>query len=112
MAGQIVMEGFLDIKLPPWLRRLITRVVAIAPAAIITVLYGESGAGKLLIFSQVVLSLQLPFAVVPLILIASNRGKMGDLRAPGWLIAGASVIAAVIIALNIKLILDFIGVAG
>lgn len=112
MAGQIVMEGFLQIRLPPWLRRLITRVVAIGPAAVITMLYGESGAGKLLIFSQVVLSLQLPFAVVPLIHIASNRAKMGALRAPGWLIAVASVIAAVIIALNLKLILDFTGLTG
>ncbi len=112
MAGQIVMEGFLDIKLPHWLRRLITRMMAIAPAAVITVLYGESGAGKLLIFSQVVLSLQLPFAVVPLILIASNRARMGALRAPGWLIAIAGMIAAVIVALNVKLILDFTGLTG
>lgn len=112
MAGQIVMEGFLDIRLPPWLRRLVTRLAAIAPAAVMTIIYGEGGAGKLLIFSQVVLSLQLPFAVVPLILIAANRGKMGALRAPGWLIGIASVIAAVIVALNVKLIADFFGLTG
>ncbi|MGQ3073154.1 MAG: Nramp family divalent metal transporter [Ferrovibrionaceae bacterium] len=109
MAGQIVMEGFLDIKLAPWLRRLITRMAAIAPAAVVTMLHGESGAGELLIFSQVVLSLQLPFAVVPLVMIAADRARMGDLRAPGWLVAVASLIAMVIIVLNAKLILDFAG---
>jgi manganese transport protein len=109
MAGQIVMEGFLDMRLPPWLRRLSTRAVAIVPAALVTIYYGESGTAKLLIFSQVVLSLQLPFAIVPLIMITSSKSKMGKLVAPRWLTGVASTIAAVIISLNIKLIFDAIG---
>ena len=109
MAGQIVMEGFLDLRMPPYLRRLITRLVAIVPAAFVTILYGESGTGKLLILSQVVLGLQLPFAIVPLVMITANRGKMGALVSPRWLTVCASVIAAIIISLNVKLIIDFIG---
>jgi manganese transport protein len=108
MAGQIVMEGFLDLRLPPWLRRLATRLVAIVPAAIVTIAYGESGTAKLLILSQVILSLQLPFAIVPLIAIVSSKTKMGDLVAPRWLTAVAGVVAAIVITLNIKLIIDFI----
>lgn len=77
LAGQIVMEGFLDIRLPPWLRRLITRLIAIIPAVIVTALYGERGTGSLLILSQVILSLQLSFAVIPLVLFTSSRRKMG-----------------------------------
>jgi manganese transport protein len=109
MAGQIVMEGFLDLRMPPYLRRLVTRLVAIVPAAFVTILYGASGTGKLLILSQVVLSLQLPFAIVPLVMITASRGKMGALVAPRWLTVGAAVIAAVIISLNAKLIVDFLG---
>jgi len=109
MAGQIVMEGFLDLRMPPYLRRLITRLVAIVPAAFVTILYGESGTGKLLILSQVVLGLQLPVAIVPLVMITANRGKMGALVSPRWLTVCASVIAAIIISLNVKLIIDFIG---
>jgi manganese transport protein len=108
MAGQIVMEGFLDIHLAPWLRRLLTRVVAIVPAAIVTVLYGESGTAKLLILSQVILSLQLPFAVVPLVAFTAERRKMGALRAPRWLTAVAGIVAAIIIVLNLKLLVDFV----
>jgi manganese transport protein len=108
MSGQIVMEGFLDLKLPPWLRRLITRAIAIVPAAAVTIAYGESGTAKLLILSQVILSLQLPFAVVPLVLMTGSRAKMGALAAPRWLTAFAALIAAVIIALNVKLIVDFV----
>jgi manganese transport protein len=108
MAGQIVMEGFLDIRLPPWLRRLITRAIAIMPAAAITIAYGASGTAKLLILSQVVLGLQLPFAVVPLVILTASGPKMGELRAPRWLTTAAAVIAAVIIVLNVKLILDFV----
>ncbi len=107
MAGQIVMEGFLDVRLPPWLRRLVTRFVAIAPAVAVTLIYGEAGAGKLLIFSQVVLGLQLPFAIVPLILMTGSSAKMGVFRAPLWLTSLAVVIATIIIALNLKLIFDF-----
>ncbi|HVG51010.1 MAG TPA: Nramp family divalent metal transporter [Xanthobacteraceae bacterium] len=106
LSGQIVMEGFLDIALPPWARRLITRGIAIVPAAIITIWYGESGTAKLLIFSQVVLSLQLPFAIVPLVMFTADRRKMGELTAPRWLSAFATIIAVVIIALNIKLLTD------
>ena len=106
MAGQIVMEGFLNIRLQPWLRRLITRAIAIVPAAVVTVLYGASGTGKLLIFSQVILSLQLPFAVVPLVAFTASRTKMGTLVAPRWLSAVAAIVAAVIIVLNLKLIYD------
>jgi len=108
MAGQIVMEGFLDLRLPPWLRRLVTRLVAIVPAVLVTVYYGESGTAKLLILSQVVLSLQLPFAIVPLVMITANRGKMGELRAPRWLTGVAAIVAAIVITLNVKLIIDFI----
>jgi manganese transport protein len=108
MAGQIVMEGFLDIRLAPWLRRLLTRLVAIVPAAAVTIAYGESGTAKLLILSQVILSLQLPFAIVPLVQITASRTKMGELVAPRWLTAVAGIIAVVIITLNVKLIADFV----
>ena len=107
MAGQIVMEGFLDIRLPPWLRRLVTRSVAIVPAIVVTLLYGAGGTGKLLILSQVVLSLQLPFAIIPLVALCASRAKMGDLRSPVWLTCVSAVIAATIVALNIKVIWDF-----
>jgi manganese transport protein len=107
LAGQAVMEGFLDIRLPPWLRRLITRLVAIVPAAVVTIWYGESGTAQLLILSQVILSLQLSFAVVPLVTFTASRAKMGDLVAPAWLVAFAGLIAAVIVALNVKLLVDF-----
>src|SRR5215210_5018747 len=108
MAGQIVMEGFLDIRLPPWARRLVTRAVAIVPAALVTIYYGESGTAKLLILSQVILGLQLPFAILPLIMITSSKTKMGELVAPAWLTALAGVIAAIVIGLNGKVIVDFV----
>ena len=82
LAGQIVMEGFLRIRLPHWARRLLTRGIAIVPVVVVTALYGERGTGKLLILSQVILSMQLPFAVIPLVLFVSDRRKMGDLRDP------------------------------
>jgi manganese transport protein len=106
LAGQAVMEGFLDIRLPPWLRRLATRAIAIVPAAGVTILYGEQQTGKLLILSQVILSLQLPFAVIPLVQFTAQRTKMGALRAPIWLTAFAGLCAAMIIVLNAKLIWD------
>ncbi|WP_262297096.1 Nramp family divalent metal transporter [Microvirga sesbaniae] len=108
MAGQIVMEGFLDIRLPPWLRRLVTRAVAIVPAALVTIAYGASGSTKLLILSQVILSLQLPFAIIPLVMITASRRKMGELVAPRWLTGIAGVVAAIVITLNVKLIVDFL----
>jgi manganese transport protein len=113
LAGQIVMEGFLDLRLPAWLRRLVTRLLAIVPAVVVTALYGESGTARLLILSQVILSLQLPFAVVPLVLFTSDRAKMGNLVNPRWLSLVAWALAALIIALNLKLLFDFAtGLAG
>jgi manganese transport protein len=108
LSGQIVMEGFLDIRLPPWLRRLVTRAIAIVPAAIVTVWYGEKGTAQLLILSQVVLSFQLPFAVVPLVMFTADRRKMDELVAPRWVTALAVLVAAIIIALNVKLLIDFL----
>src|ERR1044071_2001296 len=84
LAGQIVMEGFLNIRLRPWLRRLITRLIAIIPAVIVTAIYGESKTTDLLVLSQVILSLQLPFAVVPLVLFTSDRRTMGEFASPAW----------------------------
>jgi manganese transport protein len=106
LAGQIVMEGFIHIKIAPWLRRMVTRAIAIVPAAAVTIWYGEKGAGQLLIFSQVVLSLQLPFAIVPLVMFTASRAKMGVFIAPRWLTAIAVLIAVVVIALNAKLVFD------
>jgi manganese transport protein len=106
MAGQIVMEGFLDIRLPAWMRRLITRIVAIVPAAAVTLYYGAEGTGMLLILSQVVLAFQLPFAIVPLVMFTRDKAKMAGLAAPVWLTVVAALIAAIIIALNLKLLWD------
>ncbi|MCM2402970.1 Nramp family divalent metal transporter [Rhizobium sp. S153] len=108
LAGQIVMEGFLDMKLKPWVRRLLTRGLAIIPAGFVAIWYGERGTGELLILSQVVLSLQLPFAVFPLVLMTADRTKMGALVSPRWLSAIALLIAVVITALNVKLVADFV----
>ena len=104
LAGQIVMEGFIDLRLRPWLRRLITRAVAIVPAIIVVLLYGERGTGPLLILSQVVLSLQLPFAVFPLVLFTSDPKKMGVFVNPWWMTALAWVVAVTIAGLNIWLL--------
>ena len=100
LAGQIVMEGFLNIRLRPWLRRLITRLIAIIPALITVALYGERGTGQLLILSQVILSLQLPFAVFPLVMFTGDRRKMGELVAPVWMRVLAWPVAVLIAALN------------
>jgi manganese transport protein len=108
LSGQIVMEGFLDIRLPPWARRLITRAIAIIPAAGVTIWYGEAGTAKLLILSQVVLSLQLPFAIVPLVMFTADRSKMAELVAPRWVTALAIATALTVIALNVKLLVDFV----
>jgi manganese transport protein len=107
LAGQIVMEGFLNIRLPGWLRRLITRMIAIVPAAAVTIWYGDSGTAQLLILSQVVLSLQLSFAVIPLVMFTASKAKMGALVTPRWLVIVASLMAAVIVVLNVKLLVDF-----
>jgi manganese transport protein len=106
LAGQIVMEGFLDLRLPAWARRLTTRLLAIVPAVVMTALYGESGTTELLILSQVILSLQLPFAVVPLVRFTSDRAKMGAFVNPRWLSRLAWAVATLIITLNLKLLLD------
>jgi len=112
LAGQIVMEGFVRLRMAPWLRRLVTRGLAIVPTVIVASIYGESGTARLLILSQVVLSMQLPFAVVPLVLFTSDRVKMGDLVSPRWLRAAAWVVTAIIVVLNIKLLLDTAGLTG
>ncbi|MFC7536650.1 Nramp family divalent metal transporter [Sphingomonas sp. GCM10030256] len=104
LAGQIVMEGFLNIRLPAWLRRMVTRLLAIIPAVLVAAYYGESGTAKLLVLSQVILSLQLPFAVVPLVQFTSDRTKMGQFVNPAWLKGAAWLISAVIISLNLKLL--------
>jgi manganese transport protein len=109
LAGQIVMEGFLNIRLPAWLRRLITRLIAIIPAVIVTALYGERGAGGLLILSQVILSLQLSFAVVPLVYFTSQRRKMGEFVNSRTLTGVAWTVAAVIIGLNGWLLVGMFG---
>lgn len=106
LAGQIVMEGFLKLRIPNWARRLVTRALAIIPVIVVTALYGEQGTGKLLVLSQVVLSMQLPFAVIPLVTFVSDRKKMGNLVVPGWLKMLSWGIAAIIVALNVKLLLD------
>jgi len=106
LAGQIVMEGFLEIRIRPWLRRLITRLIAIVPAAIVAFMYGESGTASLLILSQVILSLQLSFAVFPLVAFTSNREKMGEFANPLWLKACAWTVAALIAALNAWLLVQ------
>jgi manganese transport protein len=100
LAGQIVMEGFLDIRLPAWLRRMITRLIAIVPAVIVTALYGEKGVGSLLILSQVILSLQLSFAVVPLVLFTSHKGKMGEFVNGRLMTVAAWVVTVAIVGLN------------
>jgi manganese transport protein len=106
LAGQIVMEGFLHIHLRPWLRRLITRTIAIIPAIIITMLYGEQGTGALLVFSQIILSLQLSFAVVPLVQFTSEKAKMGRFVNKPWLIGLAWIITAAIVILNTFLLIQ------
>lgn len=104
LAGQIVMEGYLNLRIAPWLRRLITRLIAIIPAYVVILVYGEGKTGELLVFSQVVLSLQLGFAIIPLIHFTSDREKMGVFVNKAWVRIFAWVIATVIISLNVKLV--------
>jgi len=106
LAGQIVMEGFLDIRLRPWVRRLITRAIALVPAVIVSVLYGASGTARLLVLSQVILSLQLSFAVIPLVQFTGERAKMGEFTNPRWLAALAWAVALFIAALNAWLLVQ------
>ena len=106
LAGQIVMEGFLDLRLPSWARRLLTRGIAIIPVIVVTAIYGERGTADLLVFSQVVLSMQLPFAVIPLVRFVSDRRKMGTFAIPPYVAAIAWIVAGVIVILNVKLLVD------
>jgi manganese transport protein len=112
LAGQIVMEGFLNIRLRPWLRRLITRLIAIVPAVITAAIFGASGTAKLLLLSQVILSLQLSFAVIPLVAFTSDRRKMGEFVSPRWLQTLAWLAAAVIVFLNAKYLSDWSGLTA
>ncbi len=109
LAGQIVMEGFLNIRIRPWLRRLITRLIAIVPAALTAIFFGEHGTAQLLILSQVLLSVQLSFAVFPLVRFTSERAKMGEFVNPVWLKASAYAVAFTIAALNAYLLVRIIG---
>ena len=106
LAGQVVMEGFLNLRMKPWLRRLVTRSLALIPAVIVTALYGARGTAKLLILSQVILSMQLSFAVVPLVMFTGDRGKMGEFVNPRWLQSLAWTAAGAIIALNCWLLVQ------
>ena len=106
LAGQIVMEGFLQLRLPPWFRRLITRLTAIVPALICIIVFGERSTSNLLIFSQVILSLQLPFAVFPLVIFTSDRRLMGEFVNPVWLKMLSWTVAIIIAGLNVWLLLQ------
>lgn len=108
LAGQVVMEGFLGLRLSPVVRRLITRLVAIVPAVVVTWYWGTSGTAQLLILSQVVLCLQLPFAVIPLMLFASDRKRLGTLIAPRWQLVLGWATTLVIVAMNLKLLWDMV----
>lgn len=111
LTGQIVMEGFIHLRISPWLRRLITRLIAVIPAFIVTWLAGEKGTGDLLLWSQVILSLQLPFAIVPLVLFTSNKEKMGEFVNSKWVTILAWIVTVIIIVLNIFLV-GYIFVTG
>jgi manganese transport protein len=106
LAGQIVMEGYLNLRIAPWLRRLITRLIAIIPAYIVILLYGEGETGALLVLSQVVLSLQLGFAVIPLIHFTSDKKTMGEFVISNWVKIAAWLIALIIVSLNVKLVVQ------
>jgi manganese transport protein len=112
LAGQIVMEGFLNIRLRPWLRRLITRLIAIVPAVVTAAFFGASGTAKLLLLSQVILSLQLSFAVIPLVLFTSDRRKMGEFVSPPWLQILAWLTTVAIVLLNAKYLCDWAGISA
>ncbi|WDM23268.1 Nramp family divalent metal transporter [Paenibacillus polymyxa] len=108
LAGQIVMEGFLNLRLSPWLRRLVTRLIAIIPAVIVTAIAGEKGAEELLVLSQVILSIQLPFAIIPLLLFTSDKKIMGEFANKMWQKVLTWIVTAVIIILNVVLIVQTI----
>jgi manganese transport protein len=106
LAGQIVMEGYLNLRIRPWLRRMLTRTVAVVPALLTLTYFGEGSTGNLLVLSQVILSLQLPFAVIPLVHIVSDRKKMGEFAIGGWIRAAAWVVVVVIVGLNVGLVVQ------
>lgn len=106
LAGQIVMEGYLNLRIAPWIRRIITRIIAIVPAVLIIHINGEEATGSLLIFSQVILSLQLGFAIIPLIHFVSDKAKMGEFTIPMYIRLLAWLCACVIVGLNVKLVVD------
>jgi manganese transport protein len=106
LAGQIVMEGFLRLRMPYWARRLVTRGIAIVPVVVVTALYGEKGTAQLLVLSQVILSMQLPFAIIPLVRFTSDKLKMGACVTPRWMTLLAWLVAGVIVILNLKLLVD------
>jgi manganese transport protein len=108
LAGQVVMEGFLRLRLQPWLRRAVSRGLAIIPAALVIALRGEGSVDDLLVLSQVVLSLQLSFAIIPLITFTSQRSHMGEFANPKWVVALSCLVAAIIMVLNGKLVFDFV----
>jgi manganese transport protein len=106
LAGQIIMEGFLRLHIPNWARRLLTRSLAIIPVVIVTALYGEKGTAQLLVLSQVILSMQLPFAVIPLVRFVSNKQKMGKFVIPVSVVFLSWGVTGIILILNFKLLYD------
>jgi manganese transport protein len=112
LAGQIVMEGFLNIRLRPWLRRLITRLIAIVPAVLTAAFFGTRGTAKLLLLSQVILSMQLSFAVIPLVMFTSDRRKMGEFVSSRWLQTLAWITVTIIVVLNVKYLADWFGITA
>jgi manganese transport protein len=106
LAGQIVMEGFVNIRIAPWQRRLITRLLAVTPAVFVIAIFGEGKTTDLLLWSQVILSLQLSFAVIPLILFTGDKQKMGPFANPSWIKILAWAAAALIVSLNVKFVFD------
>src|SRR5512138_3324713 len=116
LAGQIIMEGYLNLRIPPWLGRIITRLLAIIPAVVVITYYGEHSTSAMLVLSQVVLSMQLPFAIIPLIHAVADKQRMGEFRIAPWIQVLAWLVAAIIVGLNVKLVIDqvsgWIAVAG
>lgn len=109
LAGQVVMEGYLNLRIRPWVRRLITRMLAVLPAVIGIWYFGENSTGSLLVLSQVVLSLQLPFAIIPLIHFVSDERRMGEFVIPPWLRVVAWIATSIIVSLNVKLVIGEVG---
>ena len=106
LAGQIIMEGYLNLRIRPWLRRLITRMLAVLPTIAVILIFGEGSTGRLLVLSQVILSLQLPFAIIPLIHFVADRRRMGQYTVSWWIQTLAWIVAGIIVALNVKLVWD------